>query len=330
MTPMKRRAFARSLPLALWLATGAQAQGQDTGSYPARPVTLIVPTAPAGGTDLVARLFAEALSKALGQSFVVDNRPGANGIIGTELAARAAPDGYRLLFTYAAAMAVNPSLYRKLAYDPLRDFVPIAQIGRGGNLLLVSRDLPVHTLREFVDYARARPGQLSYCSWGQGSGGHLTMELLNQQAGIRLQHVPYKGSSPCVQGLLAGQVQAAFADTSSTVELLRAGRLRALAHSGSQRMPTQPELPSLTEAGYPFHNHSWYGLFAPARTPQPVVDRLNAAVHQLLRDPALVQRLAELNFTDLPLTTPAQFADTLRQDIADWGRLVRDVGVQLD
>ena len=145
-----------------------------------------------------------------------------------------------------------------------------------------------------------------------------------------MQHVPYKGSSPCVQGLLGGQVQAAFADTSSTVELVRAGRVRAIAHSGDKRIPSQPDLPSLTEAGYPFHNYSWYGVFAPAKTPQPIVDKLNAAINQLLQDPATAKKLGELNLTDLPRTTPAQFADTLRQDLADWGRLVREVGVQLD
>ncbi|CAB5713060.1 Argininosuccinate lyase [Delftia tsuruhatensis] len=319
-----------ALLAAALLALAGLARSQDAASYPQRPVTLVVPTAAAGGTDTIARVFAEGLTRLFKQPFVVDNRPGANGLVGVELAARGAPDGYRLLFTYTASMAVNPSLYRKLPYDPVRDFAPIAQIGRAGNLLLVSRDLPVHTLKEFVDYVRARPGQISYCSWGQGSGGHLTMEFLNKQAGLQMQHVPYKGSSPCVQGLLGGQVQAAFADTSSTVELVRAGRVRALAHSGDKRIPSQPGLPSLTEAGYPFHNYSWYGVFAPAKTPQAIVDRLNTAINQLLQEPATARKLAELNLTDLPPTTPAQFAQTLRQDLADWGRLVREVGVQLD
>ncbi len=319
-----------ALLAAALLALAGLARSQDAASYPQRPVTLVVPTAAAGGTDTIARVFAEGLTRLLKQPFVVDNRPGANGLVGVEFAARGTPDGYRLLFTYTASMAVNPGLYRKLPYDPVRDFAPIAQIGRAGNLLLVSHDLPVHTLKEFVDYVRARPGQISYCSWGQGSGGHLTMEFLNKQAGLQMQHVPYKGSSPCVQGLLGGQVQAAFADTSSTVELVRAGRVRALAHSGDKRIPSQPGLPSLTEAGYPFRNYSWYGVFAPAKTPQAIVDRLNAAINQLLQEPATARKLAELNLTDLPRNTPAQFAQTLRQDLADWGRLVREVGVQLD
>lgn len=320
----------RSAVLAAALTLAGTAWAQDGADYPNRPVTLVVPTAAAGGTDTIARLFAEALGKALKQPFVVDNRPGANGIIGTENVAKAAPDGYRLLFTYTAAMVVNPSLYRKLPYDPLKDFAPIAQIGRGGNLLLVKKSLPVSTLQEFVNYARAHPNELNYCSWGPGSGGHLTMESLKKQAGITMTHVPYKGSSPCVQDIMGGQVDAGFADTSSTVELVKAGRVKALAHSSSGRLPSLPDVPSMTEAGYPFRNYSWYGLFAPARTPPAIVARLNEQVQRALQDPALIQRMRELNFTDLPLSTPQQFSQTVRQDLADWGRLVKEIGVQLD
>ena len=311
------------------LATGAgHAQGSD--AYPDKPVTLVVPTAAAGGTDTIARVMADALGKTLKQTFVIDNRPGANGILGTDVVARAAPDGYRLLFTYAAAMVVNPSLYKKLPYDPLKDFAPVAQIGRGGNLLLVRKDLPVSTLKEFVAYAKARSDQLSYCSWGNGSGGHLAMESLKKQAGLVMTHVPYKGSSPCVQDLLGGQVDAAFADMSSTVELVRAGRLKALANSGPSRIPMLPDVPTMTEVGYPFTTYSWYGLLAPAKTPPAVVKKLSEAVNRALKDPAVVQRLRELNFTDLPQNTPEQFAATIRQDLRDWGALVKDIGVSLE
>jgi tripartite-type tricarboxylate transporter receptor subunit TctC len=319
--------FPLALAAAACSALAAPAALADT--YPDRPVTLVVPTAPAGGTDTIARLMAEALGKRLGQSFVVDNRPGANGILGVEVGARAAPDGYRLLFTYAASMVVNPSLYRKLPYDPLKDFAPIAQIGRGGNLLLVRKDLPVATLQEFVDYARARPDKLSYCSWGAGSGGHLAMESLKKQAGITMVHVPYKGSSPCVNDLMGGQVDAAFADTSSTVEIVRAGRLKALANSGPSRLPMLPDVPTMTEAGFPFHNYAWYGLLAPAGTPPAIVNKLNEAVNATLKDPAFVQRMRELNFSDLPQTTPAQFAATIAQDLRDWAVLVQAIGLQL-
>ena len=314
--------------LAACAAAAGHAQGADT--YPDKPVTLVVPTAAAGGTDTISRLIADALSKSLKQPFIIDNRPGANGILGTDLVARGTPDGYRLLFTYAAAMVVNPSLYKKLPYDPVKDFAPVAQIGRGGNLLLVRQDLPVRTLKEFIAYAEARPDKLSYCSWGNGSGGHLAMESLKKQAGLVMTHVPYKGSGPCVQDLMGGQVDAAFADMSSTVELVRAGRLKALANSGPSRIPMLPDVPTMTEAGYPFTNYSWYGLLAPAKTPPAIVKKLNTAVNQVLKDPAVVQRLRELNFTDLPQNTPEQFAATMQKDLHDWSVLVKDIGLTLE
>ena len=306
------------------------AQAQESTRYPIKPVTLIVPTAAAGGTDTLARVFGEALGKSLGQPVVIDNRPGANGILGTEQAARAAPDGYRLLFTYAAAMVVNPSLYRKLPFDPLKDFAPIVQIGRAGNLLLARKDLPVNNLKEFVDYAKAHPGKLNYCSWGTGSGGHLAMESLIKQAGLKMTHVPYKGSMPCVQDLMGGQVDAAFADISSTVGVVRAGAVKPVAYSGPSRLPALPNVPTMTESGFPFTNYGWYGLFAPAGTPPAIVKRINEAINAAFKDPAVVQRMNEFNIPDLPANTPQEFSATVRQDLNDWGTLVKSVGITLD
>lgn len=311
-------------------ATAAHAQQPAADTYPDKPVVLVVPTAPAGGTDTIARLIADALGKRLGQPFVIENRPGANGILGVDAGARAAPDGYRLLFAYAAAVVVNPSLYKKLPYNPVKDFAPVAQISRGGNLLLVRNNLPVTTLQEFVDYAKARPDKLSYCSWGAGSGGHLAMESLKKQTGIAMMHVPYKGSSPCVQDLLGGQVDAAFADVSSTVEIVRAGRLKALANSGPARLPLLPGVPTMTEAGFPFTNYAWYGMLAPAKTPPAIVKKLNEAVNAVLQDPAVVARLHELNMTDFALGTPEQFGATIEKDLRDWNTLVKAIGLQLE
>lgn len=306
------------------------AAAQDAAGYPSRPVTIVVPTPPAGGTDIIARLLADKLGKALKQSVIVDNRAGANGILGVDYAAKSPADGSRVLFTYAATMVINPSLYKKLPYDPVKDFAPVAQVGRGGNLLLVKKDLPVNTLKEFVAYVKANPDKLNYCSWGNGSGGHLTMESLKKQTGISITHVPYKGSAPCVQDLMGGQVDAAFADISSTIEVVKAGRVKALAYSGASRLPMLPDVPTMNEAGYPFKNYTWYGFFVPAKTPQPIVKRLNEEIYRALKDPAVAKRLHELNFTDLPQPTPEQFKDVIRQDLQDWNTLVKAVGVTLD
>lgn len=323
--PFRRRlVYAAAAACALAACAGAQAR-----SWPEKPVVLVVPYSAGGPTDVVARLLAVPMGQVLGQSVLVENTVGAGGTIAPARVAKAKADGYTILIHHMG-MATAPALYKKLPYDPLKDFAPIAQIGRGGNLLLVRKDLPVNTLQEFVSYARVHPGTLNYCSWGLGSGGHLTMESLKKQAGITMTHIPYKGSSPCVQDIMGGQVDAGFGDTSSTVELVKAGRVKALAHSSSGRLPSLPEVPSMTEAGYPFKNYSWYGIFAPAKTPPAVVARLNEQVLRALRDPALIQRMRELNFSDLPLTTPQQFTQTLLQDLDDWSQLVKETGVQLD
>lgn len=298
-------------------------------AYPERPITFIVPTAPAGGTDTIARIFADALGKELGQAVVIENKPGANGILGNEAGARSAPDGYRLLFTYAASMVANPYLYKKLPYDTVKDFEPVVQLGQGGNLLLVNNDLPVHSVKELVTYAKAHPGKLSYCSWGNGSGGHLAMESLMKQTGTQMTHVPYKGSAPCVQDLVGGQVQVAFADTSSTIPMIKAGKLRVLAHSGDKRYPQIPNVQSLNELGYPFTTYAWYGVLAPAKTPKPIVEQVNKAMNKVMADPAVLKRLYELNIVDLPPSTPEQFGATIARDLKSWGELIKGLNLPL-
>ena len=326
MASLKRNSLlAWGLASVAWLA-----RAQAPPSYPERAITLVAPTPPGGGTDTIARYFAERLSTVLKQPVIVDNRPGANGILGTDNVAHAPKDGYRLLFTYTAAQVVNPAIMKKLPYDALKDFTPVAQIGRGGVVLLVSPKLPVKNLAGFIDHAKARPNQLNYCSWGNGSGGHLVMEKLKKQAALAITHVPYKGSAACLQDIMAGQVEAGYADAGTAVELVRSGKLRALAISTPQRVYTLPDLPTLDELGYPFGAYTWYGVFAPAGTPQPVVDKLNGALQTILKDPATVQRMREMNFSDLPLTTPAQFADTVRQDMALWGEIARSLNLSLD
>lgn len=312
------------------LAIACTAFAQDAANYPSKPVTLVVPTAPGGGADIAARMFADELGKTMKQSFVVDNRAGASAIIGTDYVAKGAPDGYRLLFGYSAPIVMNPALFKKLPYDPMRDLVPIAQTGRGGLVLLVRKDLPGSTLKDFVAYAKANPGKLNYCSWGGGSGGHLTMESLKKQAGFTMAHVPYKGVSPCTQDIMGGQIDAAFVDGLAAQKVLATDRAKALAYSGGERVPHLPSVPTLTELGYPFKNYSWFGFFAPAMTPPAIVKRLNEGINRALKDPAVIKRMEALGFTEVPVTTPEQFSAIIKQDLQDWSVLIKSAGITLD
>ena len=307
-------------------AKGLSSPDKPTRAYPNRPVTLVVPASASGGTDIVARLLAQALSDSLKQTFVVENHPGVNGILGLNDVAKAPADGYRLLFTYASSMVVNPSLYPWLPYDTLQDFAPIAQVGQGGAVLVARKDLPVQTLQELVDYTQTQPKTLHYCSWGQGSGGHVTMEYLKLQSGMRIAHRPYKSTNQCVQDIVDGHIDAGFVDMSSIIGLVQSGHLRALAHSSSSPLPMLKQVPSMAQAGYPLiQNYTWFGFFAPAETPKAVVQQLNTAILRILQDPTVVQRLQAANITDLPLRTPQQFANTVSADMLAWSKIVNAV-----
>lgn len=323
---MKRTWYSAALAaLLLVAATTASAQ-----SWPTKPITVVVSGAAGGGTDVFARLISERLGPLLGQQILVDNKPGANGALAVQFVQRAAADGYTLLFPYAAAMVANPHLYKSARYDATKDLVPIVQIGRLGNLILVRAESPVKTLKDFIDTVKAKPGQLSYCSWGIGSGGHLAMENLKKQTGMVMTHVPYKGGPPCIQDLMGGQVDYAFGDISANMGHIKAGKLRALAYAGPHRLATLPEVPTLNEAGYPFSAYAWYGLFAPVGTPAAIVTRVNTEVNKLLVDPVLKAKLAELNLTDLPQNTPQQFTEQIRADSVTWSELIRGLGLQLE
>ncbi|MDQ0139063.1 Bug family tripartite tricarboxylate transporter substrate binding protein [Cupriavidus necator] len=327
-TDRRRRALLRGLAA---LGLGAMVGPLYAGNaWPARPIRLVVPAPPGGGTDLFARTLAASLGKALGQTIVVDNKPGATGIIGNDTVAKASPDGYTLLFTYAAAVVINQTLQPKLPYDGLRDLVPVAQIGAGGNFLVVTPDFPARTLREFVEHVRKRPDAFDYGSWGIGSGGHLTMEALRMQTGIKLRHVPYKGVAPILADLQGGVIKAAFVDTSSSLPLIRAGKLRALAVSGTRRAPATPDVPTMTEQGYPFDTDSWYGLFAPAGTSAAIVQRLNAEVNRLLADAPMRERFLQLNMGMAPASSPEQFARTVRADVGAWGKVIEVNHITVD
>ncbi|AQV97197.1 ABC transporter substrate-binding protein [Cupriavidus necator] len=332
--PMERPGNARRRDVLRGLAAlglGAAAGPlYASNAWPARPIRLVVPAPPGGGTDLFARTLAQTLGKALGQTIVVDNKPGATGIIGNDAVAKASPDGYTLLFTYAATVVINQTLQPKLPYDGLRDLVPVAQIGAGGNFLVVTPDFPARTLKEFVAYVLKHPDAYDYGSWGIGSGGHLTMESLKMQTGMKLRHVPYKGVAQILTDMQGGVVKAAFVDTSSSLPLIRAGKLRALAISGTRRGPVTPDVPTMTEQGYPFDTDSWYGLFAPAGTSAAIVQRLNAEVNRLLADAPMRERFLQLNMGMAPARSAEQFAQTVRADVGVWGKVIQANHITVD
>lgn len=317
--------------MAVTTAAVWQAAAFAQAPWPNKPVKVIVSGAAGSGTDIAARVITEPLSRAFGQPFVIDNRPGANGMIGTDAVAKAPNDGYTLLFTYAAAQVVNQTLYEKVPYDGARDFAAIAQIGAGGNLLVVSPSMPVNNLKEFIAYVKAKPADaLSFGSWGNGSGGHLSMEALKQQAGLTMQHVPYKSTAAANTDLIGGQIQVAFSAMASGLSLVQSGKLKAIAVSGPYRVPQLPEVKTMTEQGVKFDLTAWYGMFAPAGTPPAIVNAVNKEIVRMIAAPENTERWKVLGFSEMPLKTPEQFAETVRRDIKDWGAIVKAGNIKVD
>lgn len=328
--PERRQVMSRWLAAASLLATatpGAWAQsGSTTGSWPNKPVRIVQPFAAGGGGDIVTRLLAERLQAELGQPVVVENRPGAGGNIGAQQVARQPADGYTLMTT-SGGFAIAPSLFKNLGYDPLKDFVPITKIAVAPLLVLVRADSPLRTMADLVAMARKDPKLVSYASFGTGSPAHMIGESINRQARITMTHVPYTAGNASVD-LLGGQVTVAILDALSQAPQVKAGRLRALALNGNQRLPALPDVPTLTESGLPFDLVGWHGLFAPTGTPREIVDRLNRLVNQIIAQPDVKARLFELAmFPVQPPTTPEQWAAMLRSDVQAWGELVRSAGI---
>ena len=318
-------------PAALLVSMLVQGTASAQAPWPNRPVKVIVAGAPGSGTDIVARAFTESLAKTFGQPFVIDNKAGANGLIGTDAAAKSPGDGYTLLFTYAAAHVVNPVLLDKVPYDVNKDFAPIAQIGAGGNFLVVPPNMPVKDLREFIAYVKTKPAdELSYGSWGNGSGGHLSMEALKQQAGLKIKHIPYKSTAAANTDLVAGHIQVAFSATASSLPLIQAGKMKAIAISGTFRSRQMPEIRTMTEQGVPFDLNAYYAVIAPAGTPAAVVNSLNKEINRLIAAPEMAERWNTLGFSDMPLKTPEQFADQIKRDLRDWGAIVKTGNIKAD
>ncbi len=305
--------------LALALAIGAAGAQSD---YPVRPVRIIVPSPPSGGTDIVARVLAQHFSNAFGQQFFVENKPGAGNVIGIEAAARAAPDGYTLLVS-ASTIALNSVLYKKVPYDPVRDFAPITLAATAPNILVVNPKLPLKTLADLIAAAKAQPGKLSYGTPGIGTSPHLCMELFKSMAGVDLQHVPYKGTAAAVMDIIGGQIEVAFATALTAKPLIDAGRLRALAVSGPRRVEALPGVPPVAEAGVPgYEAMQWYGLLAPAGTPSAIIERVHAEAMVALRSPEMKARLAA-DGAEPAGTTPAEFGAYIKRELQKWSR-VRD------
>ena len=306
------------------VACVAPVSAQD---YPTRPITLVVPYPAGGGNDVLGRLVGEKMSKSLGQTVVVENRGGAGGTLGTRAVAKAPPDGYTMLIA-TSSLAINPSLYPNVGYDPRKDFAPIGLLASGANVVLVHPSVPAKSIAELIALAKKNPGKLNFASTGSGSSVHLAAELFAVMAGVKINHVPYRGSGPALNDLLGGHVTMMFATLPSAIGIVQGGKVRALAVTGAKRSNVFPNLPTIAEAGLPgYEAELHYGLVAPAGTPRPIVDRLNAALREALNDPALRERLAREGAVPLP-STPEEYAADIDAEEKKWGKIVRDAGVK--
>ena len=317
--------WARVLLVSLGFAFFGVSAGQT--DYPVRPVRIVVPSPPGGGTDIVARVLAQHYSKALGQPFFVENKPGAGNLIGIEFVARSPGDGYTLLMV-ASTLALNSVLYKKVPYDPVRDFAPITIAATAPNVLIINTALPVQTLAEFIALAKNKPGALSYGTPGIGTSPHLSMELLKSMAGIDLQHVPYRGTAAAVTDVIGGQIAATFANALTAKPQVDSGRVRALAVSGPRRIEALAQVPPVAEAGVPgYEAMQWYGMAAPVGTPAPVIARLNAEAVKALQSDEMKEKLA-LDGAQPVGSTPAEFGALIRSELEKWTRVARAARIE--
>ena len=317
-----------ALYFAMLAATAAGAQ--TAPQYPAKPIRMIVTAAAGSGPDITARIVGQKLTAALGQSVVIENRPGAGGSIAAELAAKAAPDGYTLVMASAGSHAVSPALYPKLSWDPVRDFVPITIVAVAPNILIVHPSLPVKSVRELIALARARPGELSFGSGGSGSTAHLSGELFRTMANIKIVHISFKGAPSAALGVIGGQVEMALLNLPPTLPQVKSGRLKGLAVTTAKRTSAIPELPTIAEAGVPGYEAStWYGVMAPAGTPNEITGRLYTAIIADLRTDDTRARIAA-DGGEVVGSTPEEFAATLKRDLAKWTRVVKESGARAD
>lgn len=325
--PIRVLTRALALGASALLATGASAAGPN--GYPTKPVSLIVPFAPGGGSDNIARFVAGRLAERTGAAFLVDNRPGAGTNIGNELAKRAPADGYTLLFGQVT-LAINPYVYKKLPYNVNTDFVPVAHIANSPSVLLVPQAFPEKDVKGLVQYAKKNPGALNYGSGGTGTSVHLAGQLFATQTQVQMVHVPYRGSSPAMTDLIGGQIQAMFDTAPSALPHVKGGKVRALAVTGTQRVAELPDVPTFAEAGYAdFDAPAWYGVLAPAGTPPEVVNYLNQEINAILAEPATMARLAQLGSSPVP-GSPEAFGNFITKESARWQGVIQRAGIQVE
>ena len=314
----------RALCATALLAVSAAA----SAAYPEKPITLIVPWAPGGSTDILARALGERMSKTLGQTVIVDNRAGASGNIGSNIVAKARPDGYTLLVGSMSTHAMNPALMASMPFKGVEDFTPIAQLANVINTMVVSNSVPANNLKDFIAYAKANPGKLNYASAGQGSTNHLSAVLFEKAAGITMVHVPYKGGAPAVVDTVADQTQVLFSAGTQTLPHVKTGKLKLLAVTEAKRSPLMPDgVPTVGETLPGYELGVWYGLFGPANMPRELVERLNAAANAAMADPAVKARMDSLG-VEVVKTTPAQFAAVLKSDAERYGKIIRELGIK--
>ena len=320
---MKKLLIAFSLAVASCVGVAAE-------TWPAKPVRIIVPFPPGSSPDLIARMLTDKLAQALGQPVIVENKPGAGGNLGTGLVAKAEPDGYTLGLSIPGPLAVNTVLYKKMEYDPFRELAPITLVALSPNVLIVNPGLGVNTVKEFIDYVRARPGKLNYGSVGNGSASHLTMELLKMRSGMDIVHVPYPGSPQVNTAILSGQIQAGFVVPATAMPLTHAGRLKALAVTSSVRSVVVPELPTVAEAGFPgFESSAWIGMVAPAGTPKPIIDRLNHELVAIIRSQDVREKMLRIYFQPVG-TAPEGLSNLMRAERDRWAKVIRQSGASAD
>ncbi len=308
-----------------WLA-----MGQGAESWPTKPITLVVASAAGSGVDVVARETAQKLSLALKQPVIVDNKPGASGVLAGTTVARSKPDGYTWLYSNASFMAVAPAVLRKMPYEPNKELTPVAITASGGVILSVNKDVPVNNLKELVALIKANPDAYSYGTWGAGSSGHLLMAWLQKQAGLKLDHVPYKSTPQIVNEMVAGVLNIGWTDPGTPVAMIESKQIKGIAISGNTRAPRTANIATMTEQGYPFDAVGWFGVFAPAQTPKAIVERMNAEINKILKTPEMAKRMETMNFEPPPIKSVEQFKAILAKDLKTWKSIATDAGIVMD